>query len=500
MATWDWSSIAVRREIGTFLAGYRGDSGWVSTLFEIDTRTGEGKAIDQGTKFTQEWIVDADGRAVARSEWKPRFAEYQILAKRNGGWKAIYDRKRSGPLALHGLTADATAVVATGANEAARSVLWAIALDGSGARVLFEDPIHDVAWVVHDRFTNAPIGVWLGGPEQGFRWFDKEAQARFERVARAFKNRSVHVYGRSQDGKRVLARVDSPSHPAIYYLVDFTTHNADIVGHEYPALTDVALGEVRSMTFKARDGTAIPAYLTLPPGTSPKSLPLVVLPHGGPESRDNYAFDWWAQFLATRGYAVLQPQFRGSIGFGDAFRLAGRRQWGGLMQDDVTDGVRAMIEEQIADARRVCIVGASYGGYAALAGAAFTPELYKCAVSVNGVSDLPEMLEGVRARSGAESDPVAYWRDTVGSAFDKNVIERSPARAADRIQVPILLMHGMDDSVVPIAQSEAMARALGKLNRKFSFIRLSGEDHWLSRGETRLKVLTEIEKFLAENL
>ena len=232
----------------------------------------------------------------------------------------------------------------------------------------------------------------------------------------------------------------------------------------------------------------------------PKSLPLVVLPHGGPESRDNYAFDWWAQFLATRGYAVLQPQFRGSIGFGDAFRLAGRRQWGGLMQDDVTDGVRAMIEEQIADARRVCIVGASYGGYAALAGAAFTPELYKCAVSVNGVSDLPEMLEGVRARSGAESDPVAYWRDTVGSAFDKNVIERSPARAADRIQVPILLMHGMDDSVVPIAQSEAMARALGKLNRKFSFIRLSGEDHWLSRGETRLKVLTEIEKFLAENL
>jgi dipeptidyl aminopeptidase/acylaminoacyl peptidase len=143
-------------------------------------------------------------------------------------------------------------------------------------------------------------------------------------------------------------------------------------------------------------------------------LPLVILPHGGPESRDWLRFDWWAQFLATRGYAVLQPQFRGTVGFGDAFRLAGRRQWGGLMQDDLSDGVRAMITQGIADPQRVCIVGSGYGGYAALAGAAFTPELHACAVSVNGVSNLSEMLGWEADHHGTESDTLGYWRDSIG--------------------------------------------------------------------------------------
>jgi dipeptidyl aminopeptidase/acylaminoacyl peptidase len=225
-----------------------------------------------------------------------------------------------------------------------------------------------------------------------------------------------------------------------------------------------------------------------------------VLPHGGPETRDNNEFDWWSQFLASRGYAVLRPQFRGSKGFGDAFRRAGFRQWGRRMQDDLTDGVLAMIQQGVADPRRVCIVGGSYGGYAALAGAAFTPDLYKCAVSVNGVSDLPEMLGSVKVQNGAESDSVAYWRDNIGSPFDRRVIERSPALAADAIRVPILLMHGVDDTVVPIGQSESMARALEKRNKPFEFIRLPGEDHWLSRADTRLRVLTEIERFLREHL
>src|SRR5262249_29699108 len=152
----------------------------------------------------------------------------------------------------------------------------------------------------------------------------------------------VTVYGRSANGQRAVARVEGPAHPPVYYLVDFAAHKADIVGEEYPALANVPLGEVRAITYKARDGTLIPGYLTLPPGASDKNLPLIVLPHGGPEARDDYRFDWLAQFIAVRGYAVLQPQFRGSTGFGEAFRRAGYRQWGGLMQDDVSDGVRAL--------------------------------------------------------------------------------------------------------------------------------------------------------------
>jgi dienelactone hydrolase len=500
MSTLDYSIAAERAEIGTRLAGRRGDSGWVATLFDVDTTTGKGRAVETGSQFTDQWVVDAEGRCVARSEWKPAAKSYRILAKKGAGWDEIYARTDGVTLDLSGVTADGTAIVATGPNGAGRRVVYSIALNGSGNQVLFEDPTYDVGGIIEDRFDGTPVGVWLGGPAQEARWFDRKAQARYESVARAFKGSSVAVYGRSQDGHRVLARVDSPSRPAVYYLVDFTKHSADIVGDEYPGLAQAALGEVRAISYKARDGTPIPAYITLPPGVAERTLPLVVLPHGGPESRDAFAFDWWAQFLATRGYLVLQPQFRGSTGFGDAFRLAGYGQWGRLMQDDVTDGVRAMIEQGLADPKRVCIVGASYGGYTALAGAAFTPDLYRCAISVSGVSDLPAMLGAKRAQAGDESDVIAYWHESIGSPFDKNVIERSPARAADRVHIPILLIHGLDDTVVPVEQSEMMARALDKSHGRYAFVRLKGEDHWMSRAETRLQVMKEIEKFLAANL
>ena len=147
---------------------------------------------------------------------------------------------------------------------------------------------------------------------------------------------------------------------------------------------------MREFDYEARDKYALSGYLTMPAGAAEKNLPLVVMPHGGPEDRDRPASTGWSQFLASRGYAVLQPQFRGSTGLGDAHADAGRRQWGLRMQDDVTDGVKALITQGIVDPKRVCIVGWSYGGYAALAGAAFTPELYACAASIGGVSDLPE--------------------------------------------------------------------------------------------------------------
>jgi dipeptidyl aminopeptidase/acylaminoacyl peptidase len=497
----DFSAVAERRQMDTLIPNRREDSGWVSVLFEVDTSTGRGTPIDKGDQFTDEWLVDRDGSSVARSEWKAQVSRYRILAKRSyGGWREVYQRTDGGQLELQGLTADSQAIVAVGPNRSGRSVAWEIPRNGSAVKIFYQDPANDVESVMHDPFTGAPVGVRLGGLDQDVRWLDAQAQERFDAVAPAFKDRRVDIVGRSQDGKRVIARVDSQAHPAIYYIVDFTTNKADIVGEEYPKLADVKLGEVRAITYKSRDGVTIPAYLTLPPEGGATGLPLVVLPHGGPEARDSSEFDWWSQFLATRGYAVLRPQFRGSTGFGDTFRRAGFRQWGRRMQDDVTDGVLAMIQQGVADARRVCIVGGSYGGYAALAGAAFTPDLYKCAVSINGVSDLPEMLGSVKVQNGAESDSVAYWKDNIGSAFDKRVIERSPARAADAIRIPILLMHGVDDTVVPIDQSESMARALEKLDKPFEFIRLPGEDHWLSRADTRLKVLTEIERFLREHL
>jgi dipeptidyl aminopeptidase/acylaminoacyl peptidase len=380
------------------------------------------------------------------------------------------------------------------------SKVWSIPLDGSKPTVLAEDAERDITSVRYDGVSLTPRSIWLSGANEPTKWLDKSMESRYLSVARAFPGRQVDTYEESQDHVRALALVGGPAHPPVNYIVDFATGKATIVGEEYPALVNASLGEMTQISYPARDGTVIPALQTLPPASSGKNLPLVVLPHGGPNYHDDYAYDWLVQFLATRGYAVLQPQFRGSTGFGIAFERAGDRQWGRLMQDDITDGVKALIDKGVADPHRICIVGASYGGYAALAGAAFTPELYACAASIGGVSDLPAMPGYLDNQHGEESDTVSYWKTDIGSAFDPEVIAKSPARAAAAVKAPVLLIHATDDTVVPIAQSERMARALTQAGKRSVFVKLPKEDHWLSRAETRIRVLEELESFLAANL
>jgi dipeptidyl aminopeptidase/acylaminoacyl peptidase len=344
--------------------------------------------------------------------------------------------------------------------------------------------------------------VFIGGSDTKIRWLDAQAQHRYDAVKRDFPDKQVFIYGWSTDGSRTLAKVESPSAPPVYYLIDFKTHHADIAAEEYPALESAALGEFREITYKARDGTAIPAYLTLPPGKQPGTAPLVVLPHGGPNARDYPRFDWMVQFLATRGYAVLQPQFRGSTGFGEAFERAGYRQWGGLMQDDVSDSVKAMIDQGIADPHRVCIVGMSYGGYAALAGAAFTPTLYVCAASVNGISDLQAFIQEtaptqdrwLRYVSAAQSQ----WKERLGSGSALDA--KSPINHAAAIRIPVFIGYGTGDGIVANEQSLRMAEALRKAGKPVTLVKLPDEDHWLSRAETRTQLLKELESFLKEHL
>ena len=500
METLGFALGAHRQETGSRLVDARADSGWVAELFDVDTRTGKGTMIDQGDAFTVQWVTDAHGAPVARAEWRPSEHRYLIEAKEGLGWRTILERHDGTRMSLDGVSSDGKSVIATGPADQGWIKLWGIALDGSGSKDLLPHADADVEGVIRDRFSGVPVAAQLGGPESKTVWLDDAARIRHDSVAHAFSGREVAVYSRSEDGSRVIAEVEGPSQPPVYYLVDFGSHRADIVGEAYPGLDNVTLGAVRSITFQAQDGTAIPAYLTLPPGKEPKALPMVVLPHGGPEARDEPEFDWLAQFLATRGYAVLQPQFRGSTGFGAAFERAGERQWGGLMQNDVTDGVKAMVQQGIADPRRICIVGGSYGGYAALAGAAFTRNLYACAVSVNGVSDLPGMLMYEQRHYGPESDAVAYWNHEIGTPSEQTVIDHSPVNAADHVNAPILLLHATDDTVVPVQQSEEMASALERLGKPVTFVKLPGEDHWLSRAKTRVEVLEDTESFLRKYL
>jgi len=500
MSTWDFSENARRDEIGSRISGGRKDQGYQLSLFEVSTRTGDGRMIESGSPFTDEWVVDRSGQAVARSEWNPNTRNFSILAKQGKSWRTIYTAEIDYDMGLVGLSADGQSILARSSRGSDRFKIWSIPVAGGEFSLFYEDPENDVTSIVTDRYSGAPVGFRIGGLQPTVHWIDPKHDAVQKAVSKAFPNRNAAIFDRSEDFKRIVTHVESASQPPVYYLIDFTKGAADIIGEAYPALADVPMGTQQSITYKSRDGFEIPAYLTMPPGREPRNLPLVVFPHGGPYARDDTGFDWWAQFLATRGYVVLQPQFRGSWGFGAALLRAGNRQWGRAMQDDISDGVRYAIDQGIADPKRVCIVGASYGGYAALAGAAFTPELYACAVSVSGISDIPNMAGFIKKRGGDESDALRAWKDLIGNPSDEDLARFSPARSIDTIRAPILLVHGTNDTVVPISQSEDFARLLKGRSKNYEMIELPGEDHWLSTGESRLKLLTALEAFLAAHL
>jgi dipeptidyl aminopeptidase/acylaminoacyl peptidase len=489
----------MRRETGSRVGEQRGDSGWRLNVYEVDTRTGDGRELEEGSPYTNDWVVDRNGGVVARQEWNPDGKIYRVLARSGLGWHEIFHQEKRDPLTLLAPSADGSMILALGALADGGAKLWGLPLDGSPPRVVAADDGREVQSVVWDDFARLPVAVVLEGPGTPNQWIDPDARQRFETLLKTFPGMQVGIGSESRDHQRLVVTVATASTPAVFYLVDFRTHHAEIVGEQYPDLAHASLGQVRAITYKARDGTDIPAYLTLPPDATPANLPLVVLPHGGPEARDFPEFDWWAQFLATRGYAVLQPQFRGSTGFGTAFRLAGRLQWGGLMQDDVTDGVKSLVAQGIADAHRVCIVGASYGGYVALAGAAYTPDLYVCAVSINGVSDLPQAQYWIERHSGSDSNSLAYWHESMGSHL-ADLQAHSPRDSIGTIRVPLLIMYSADDTVVPPEQSLQMARALSRAGKSVRLVKLAGDDHALSRSQTRTQMLTELESFLALQL
>lgn len=500
MSSWDFSATNHRQETGSHISSGRRHSGWTYNVYDVDTETGKGRRIAQGTAFTDDWVVDDQGEPVARAEWEPQRQLFSVLHRRGRAWKDIFRQESAGRPTLLGVTNDGAALWMLGTLGHSHQALWRLPVDGSEPQLTIGDDEYDITGPLYDPYTRELQGVWVGGPAPEIRWLDEGARKRSESLRKTFGGHYAHVIDRSADHTRVLVDVSDTTKPTTFYLIDYQRGSADIVGEQYPELANVTLGEVRTIAYKARDGYEIPAYLTLPPGLEAQRLPLVALPHGGPQSRDVLDFDWLAQFIASRGYAVIQPQFRGSTGLGEAHAKAGYRQWGGLMQDDVTDAVKAMVEQGIADPARVCIAGASYGGYAALAGAAFTPELYACAISINGVTDLPLMLHYEKLTTGSESNAVAYWAEHIGSPYDENVIARSPARAAQAIRAPILLLHGSSDSVVPLDQAQVMIKALRSADKRHKFVELPGEDHWLSRSDSRIRVLTEMEAFLDEYL
>jgi dipeptidyl aminopeptidase/acylaminoacyl peptidase len=323
-------------------------------------------------------------------------------------------------------------------------------------------------------------------------YFDPEFSQLAKALARALpKQPLISFEEASADGSKLLILARGDADPGTYYYYDKTTHRLDEVERVRPGLEGRTLASVRTISVTASDGVKIPAYLTLPPGTSGMNLPAVVLPHGGPSSRDTWGFDWLAQFLAARGYAVIQPNYRGSAGYGDQWAGAnGFRDWRKAI-DDVTDSAHYLVAQGVADPERIAIVGWSYGGYAALQSAAVEPTLYKGAVAIAPVTDL-----GMLKQEAEHYTNSRLVKDFVGSG--PHVTEGSPLQRASEIKIPVLMFHGDMDLNVGIAESDKMVAALREDGDDASLVRFKGLDHQLDDSDARIEMLTKIGEFLEQ--
>ncbi|HEX5047536.1 MAG TPA: S9 family peptidase [Gammaproteobacteria bacterium] len=473
-------------------------------LYAIDAKNDARHLLDKGTRFTADWVVDETGAPKFRLEYTQKRDTLTILRRDKEGWRTLSIGTVEIPeFSLVGLDADGRLIVMQRSGEGGRFALYVMSGEtGEIVSPFYTHPTLDVASVRTDPYTNRVIGAEVAGGQ--VVWFDTELKARQADLDEVFRGESPTILSWSRDRVRWIVATDRPDHVPAFYVLDTKAGTAKEIASTNAVLDRAKLPQRVAYSYRARDGVEIPAYLTRPLGVTGPA-PLVLLPHGGPAARDVSGYDWLAHALASRGYVVLQPNFRGSAGYGEQWEDAGHGQWGvGVMQHDLTDGVAAVVAAGIADPERVCIVGASYGGYAALAGAAFTPELYRCAVAIAGVADLRDMLGFERDRAGTESATVSYWREAMGVTSADSPVDRlnaaSPAQHAQAVRAAVLLIHGRDDTVVPITQSRTMERALTSAGKSVQFVELDGEDHWLSRPKTRLATLQAVDAFLAEHL
>ncbi len=487
---------------GIFLSGY-----FLPGLFTFEPATNQMRLIRRAPepkgeteRKSTEWFIDETGRVAGEYRFDDRDKTWTLDLYTGNQSKSVSGKAGIDPPWIVGFDSSGKSIV-MGMLENDEFVRRPISLsDGSmGPPLALADgsKLHNE---IIDRRTGRILGGQRGWNERNYVFLDNEMQAHWNAVLRAFPNERVDLESFSDDFSRIVVRVFGPKDGYSFALFDWYSHQAQVLEDVYEGLTHVS--EVRVIRYHAADGFEIPAMLTLPRGRAPTRLPLVVLPHGGPAVAEDARFDWWAQALADQGYVVLQPNYRGSD-LGERFRAQGFGQWGRKMQTDLSDGVRYLDQEGIIDPKRVCIVGASYGGYAALAGATLDSAVYRCAVSVAGISDLARMLKTVNILAGDTQDSGAqqYWDRYLGvsGAGDPAVKAISPIEHIDSVTAPILLIHGKDDTVVRYEQSELMADALKKAGKPVQFVTLKQEDHWLSRGATRLEMLEATVAFLKAN-
>jgi len=376
-----------------------------------------------------------------------------------------------------------------------RRALYRVLLDGSEASALVHANAQvDIDDVVRVGRGTRVIGVTFADAARRKVYFDPDFAQLARTLGRAIPNLPlIDFVETSLDGGRILVHGGSDADPGRYFVYDRSTRSLNEIMLDRPQLENVRLAAVRSITYPASDGVQIPAYLTLPAGGDGRNLPAVLLPHGGPGARDEWGFDWLAQYLVHQGYAVLQPNYRGSAGYGDDWlQRNGFRSWRTSI-GDIASGARWLAAQGIADPRRTAILGWSYGGYAALQSGVVEPGLFKAIVAIAPVTDLQQVKDDVRMFTIRRN--VAEY---IGSG--PHIAEGSPLRHAERIAAPVLLFHGDRDVNVPIVHSRRMDQALREAGKRSELVLFPGLEHDLADSEARSRMLRRIGAFLEAEL
>jgi dipeptidyl aminopeptidase/acylaminoacyl peptidase len=468
----------------------------------VDTLTGRATIVERANKFVTSYITDGQGNVRIRvgdeidSDGTLNGATtYQYRAATDRAWKT-FSRTKIGTNEFTPIAVDGTRNLAYAVRSLdGRDALYSVALDGSfKSELLVSHPEVDVDEVVTIGRSGRVIGARYTTDKTQVEYFDPEYKKLAASLARALPQTPlIDFLSASSDEKRLLVFAGSDTEPGRYFVFDKATRHLDEIMDARAALLDIAMAPMKSVTFKASDGTLIPAYLTLPANSATKALPTIVMPHGGPGYRDEWGFDWLVQFFAQRGYAVLQPEYRGSTGYGDAFYAHnGFHSWQTAM-GDICDAGRWLVKEGIADPSKLAIVGWSYGGYAALQANVVDPTLFKAIIAVAPVTDL-----GMLKSEAAGYTSSWLVAKQVGSG--EIVSQGSPARHADRITAPVLIFHGDHDLNVGVAESKAMDSALRKAGKKSTLVIFPGLDHQLDDSGAREKLLDQSDVFLRASL
>jgi dipeptidyl aminopeptidase/acylaminoacyl peptidase len=467
--------------------------------YRLTVSTGDLDLVAKNPGNVVGWVADRDFEVRAAQAATPDGGA-ELLLREGEGWRTLIswdkeDALSSGPIGFAEDPGEMYLLDSRGAN-AARLVL--MDLSSGEPEVLVEDPRYDVSGAVVHPETHAVQAAAVQRARTEWVVLDDAVRDDFEALGSLGRG-DFSITSRDHSDDNWLVALDSDGGGGSYFAYDRRAKKGEHLFDARPDLSDYALAEMEPISFASRDGLRIEGYLTLPPGAGRQNLPTVLNVHGGPWARDGWGYDPEAQWFANRGYACLQVNFRGSTGYGKEFLNAGNREWGGRMHDDLVDAVGWAVEKGVADPERVAIYGGSYGGYAALVGATFTPDLFRCAVDIVGPSNIITLIESVPP----------YWKpllatftERVGNpASEPDFLKsRSPLFFVDRIKIPILIAQGANDPRVKQAESEQIVSAMKERGIDHEYLLFEDEGHGFARPENRLRFYAAAEEFLARHL